>query len=650
MGRYHGACVLVSLIFSSCIYARQPLLIVDTYGKQQYAYRNLIALADTIGFDVTYCTIYDLMQKTAFPPHQTVLLLINREFVEEQHSPLGQPIIHSLQSLISQSSAVMLALPPINQTPLTTLLDTLAIRMPDNQARIDTAVHTLVTINPPCTYPFNTALLTQAASQCSPEQPQYVIVSDPQRTYFFTPYVHLTFSEIQENFLYTPAMLEERTPLLLNTARTLQDFYNHVTNIQQLPLTQLPPFMQPDHILKEKTTYEATRMKQLSKRYAWIKDGISCAWLSPADFFLHEDKAHQQLRTRDPQQAALEEQKALQRGIAFLDQAKFNVLWIELSPEWYLSKNAMLRNGKEVWIARITTVLRALKQHFQSTHKPLPRLFIGMNITGNFRALSAPDATYDLFGKQYNAIPACLDYTHLWQTEVLDTFDACYALFNHEYPIAGIFLDFEMYHAPQQASQYTDLMDFSESAWRVYRVRKKTVPYLHTVSERVQYLSNHKLFPDYFNTLAQEAVVIGKKISQHIHRKNSDLLIGAYAPTIAPSWFYQGMFSGLSTPKKPLLLATFNTDFFSHVSWLMQKNIYALHGGPIMLSKFQHADNFRSIPALKKYHTFIWYNRPSRMVYGYTGQQLDSAWWHLEASPLAPDTVAQGIATYGRNK
>jgi hypothetical protein len=118
-----------------------------------------------------------------------------------------------------------------------------------------------------------------------------------------------------------------------------------------------------------------------------------------------------------------------------------------------------------------------------------------------------------------------------------------------------------------------------------------------------------------------------------------DLLIAVYLPTLPTSWFYRGILRGLSSQDEPLVTATFNTDFYSHAQWLADHNIHLIHGTPILLSKIQCAQDFSLITKFLQYHDFVWYNRPSRMVY----RNRKGKWWSTEASDLDAHILAKEV-------
>src|SRR5690606_8286303 len=104
----------------------------------------------------------------------------------------------------------------------------------------------------------------------------------------------------------------------------------------------------------------------------------------------------------------------------------------------------------------------ALKKKSTELKLPLPHIFIGMEISGNFGSKLPIESAKDIYGKNYTKIPSPLDFENYWQKEVIEVFDRFYEIWQHnignDLPLAGIFLDFEMYHAQDQTGQYTNLM------------------------------------------------------------------------------------------------------------------------------------------------------------------------------------------------
>ena len=391
--------------------------------------------------------------------------------------------------------------------------------------------------------------------------------------------------------------------------------------------------------------------------YGWmIDEGISCAWLDPFDFYAQED-GKQTLREKitssrtDLEEATIKqyvEKLALARGIQLIYQAGFNLLWFEFIPEWYLSPHGWRKEQRAKYIERITRLGTQLSNFFAAHNRPLPKIFVGLNLTSNFRTYPVQYPAQDLYGTTYTKLPCPFDMNHFWKPEVLSIFDEFISTFESVLPIDGVFFDFEMYHAPEQGGMYSDLMDFSDRTWQTYCIQSNTPEALliKTIKNRVTYLQKNKLFHQYFTTLETASKILGNTIKQHMRTKKPNLMFGAYAPTLPYSWFYRGIMAGLSTPSEPLLLATFNTDYVSHHDWLIKHNIHLLHGSAIMLSKLKQPNDFAIISALLTHHDFVWYNRPSRMIYQYTQEELDTIWWGIEATPLDTTKAMLYIAAH----
>ncbi len=486
-----------------------------------------------------------------------------------------------------------------------------------------------------------------------------------------------TFADIEENFFYCPQNSKELTQLLEVAQQVLWEF-KQACSARQLGYAQaytaapqLPHKLSPAFIQQQ--TKQAH--KQLAKRikaknpYAWIvNEGISCGWLSLGDYALSEMDLKQYSALK---QATLKNQ-ALQQGIRFLYDAKINLAWFEVNPEAFLSERIRSPETEKKLRALIDPIIQEMQAHHQSTGKPMPKVFIGVELTGNFGKTPPPHAVIDLFGAAYPNIPSPLDVPEFWQKELLAVFDTFCDLFGTTIPIAGIFIDFEMYHAVKQAGLYTDTMDFSDPAWHAYctHLKKTASPdpshtpdiqaqtiaapskkypeeramqpkNITNPAERIAYLLEHKQLAPYFQALENAATSLGQTIKNHLRARIPGLIIGAYAPTIPNSWFYRGMLRGLSVPAEPIILATFNTDGSSHYDWLEKQGVYTLNGTALLLSKFKTPHDFTLIDHALKTNSFVWFNKASRIVYD--KKKHEKSWWAIEASYLDQDALAQGL-------
>jgi len=76
-------CSLYSCLFASTHQQEAPelanqqlsLLLIDTNGHDQYAYRNLILLAEAVGFRVDYRNFYGLLENNQIASYDAVFLL-----------------------------------------------------------------------------------------------------------------------------------------------------------------------------------------------------------------------------------------------------------------------------------------------------------------------------------------------------------------------------------------------------------------------------------------------------------------------------------------------------------------------------------------------------------------------------------------------
>ena len=485
--------------------------------------------------------------------------------------------------------------------------------------------------------------------------------TDKNNAYLISKTSEFDFADLFEHLFKNPVSIEDRNELLNAAQETLLSWQQaYQTNQISSPSSRptLPKQLTLSHLQKEKDRIAKQQKDHLNKAiYGWTLDeGISCAWLDPYDFYAQED-GKQKLRetvtakTNDLDDATIKnriETLALKRGIKLIYHAGFNLLWFELLPEWYLSPHGLRKKQREEYIQRIKRLGMQLRRFFAAHNRPLPKIFVGLNLTSNFKTYPVQNPAQDLYGNTYTKIPCPFDMGHFWKPEVLSIFDEFLTTFQDTLPVDGVFFDFEMYHAPEQGGMYGDSMDFSDLAWRTYCKQSKDTDAqtFKTVKERVAYLQKEKRFKQYFTALEQASRVLGGTIKQHMRTKKPDIMLAAYAPTLPYSWFYRGIMAGLSSPSEPLLLATFNTDYASHHHWLTKHHIHLLHGSAIMLSKLKQDNDFLIIPSLLTHHDFVWYNRPSRMIYEYSQEELDTIWWGIEATSFDARKAMQHIATH----
>ena len=411
----------------------------------------------------------------------------------------------------------------------------------------------------------------------------------------------LLFNEISENFWINPVDPKLRSQLMDMEEQALYEL-NLLSSGAKLDELKISP-VRPDM---------TAAPDQISKA-----NKIAAGWLAPDGF---------------------DGKEILQKQVDYIAQANLNLLWFSLSPELYLSVNATQPEKKELNLNRIRNITAALKKKFAELGRPVPPIYLGIEITGNLRVAKVKEPMVDMYGTVYDKIPAPFDINNFWKPELLDVFDQFADIWEQDVgnglPISGLFFDFEMYHAqPQQPSSFIGISDFSPTSIGLYE-KTDLSPKDFAIK-----LFEQRQLDNYFNTLKHNAYQLGRKIRNHIKARVPRAQMAAYFPNISSEWFYIGLLGGLSTPQEPLILATFNNDFKSHQGWLVKNKIYCRHLAAMLLSKFQNQNSFRLIDEFNKEHDGIWYNRFSWLAHPYD----PTAWWATESTPLNHDLVARKI-------
>ena len=423
------------------------------------------------------------------------------------------------------------------------------------------------------------------------------------------------FGEIQENIKRKPLDPNKNQVLQLRVQRILEEFFNAIPDIQ--------------------VTHK--NIKKICTPKSAITQALSIAWLSPEDFFLKEDGG-----LLKPKKKREMLRRSVQDGVTFLEQANMDILWFRFNPEDIFADNAINKSNKKIYEKEIRKILTTIEKTYTENQKLIPNVLIGTDITSCFKTQKPKHPVEDIFGKTYENIPSPLD-KHVWVTQVVEPIDRFLQAFGAVLPFGGIMLDLEMYHAQEQAGTYTQFMDFSDYAWKLYRQKRTSVPAFASTKEKVAYLAKQKLFEDYFSVLQAYAREIGSMIRTWIQEKIPGGYIGVYLPTLTTHWFYIGLLQGLSTSENPVLCCTFNTDFINQSPWLENNNVYMQHTTVFLLSHLQQEADAAAFKRLLPAHHGLWYNRPSRLLYKLTPEQQQQRWWHVETSPLPTQELAEII-------
>lgn len=686
--------------------ARIPLLIVDTNGTDEYANRNLMVLARSVGYEPRFIDFYTFIENPSILDGQTnVMFMLGGDFLAHlADNPLVEMGMQSLERFSKQGGKNLSLLMPntprfdekmakeyfevlkrlgvwwvsgedIGALEQAAPIITSFIKhsMPDALVGMKLGT-TLITPRPrdvppvvdargaPFTHFISVgksleiealpAGCAKKGADIAMFAPFALAVKNQElnNRFYLGKSSVFTFADIAESFFRVPLSLEKRNELLSAAQQVLwnmaQDVKSERGERSAAACPVLPDLFSMRTMEDEKQRAQSHMAAQLKAdpRYAWIVDrGIAAGWMAYGDFKLHELTTLFAGKT-DAEKARLIED-ATKRIVDFTYDADLNLLWFEFNPESIFSERG--RGDKASFIQDVTDMARALKKKFADEKKPMPKIFVGTDITTNFRSSPVACSVKDVFGKNYSKIPCPLDFENFWLPEVVKPFEAFCDALSAELPIDGIFLDLEMYHATDQAGEYDNLMDFSDNAWQVFSRFAVGAQALDqaSVAERVAYLKDTKQFHTYFAALEREAEKIGRALKEHIRAKAPQVMFGAYGETLPATWFYRGLQAGLSSEKEPLIFASFNTDYYTHHAWLKDHNIHMLHGAVSLLSRLREKKDFDQLEALQRYHAFIWYNRPTRVAYPLDVPARAQQWWGSEAPVLPADEVAAKIRT-----
>lgn len=668
--------LFLSLLLPSFILCQDRMLIIDTGNNDPHIYRNFMLLADAAGFKAEAKPFYQL-SPASLDHYNSILLNLDGSFLvatakelatkQTIESPLLKHIFSLIAALSKRSNStigIMVPVPNKKSVAILSLIKQILAKLGLNAKNkeiallLDNALNHLMHSDASKSYGYDTALLykkdqhnTAQPKQFEPlmqaekllatslPRNQHFLEKAPELTplyplgfyfknqqtgnhFFITSqnYVHVT--DINEPFMLNPVDSNIRKALLKGQLSMLNELYT----IQNKSVTRkhpsIPYVLTDAFSAEKKKQTQQQRKNSLASSYNWITcEGIACGWMHLDPFYGKEETAAEHI---------------LQSGQ--------NMLWLQLRPEWYLSDNCCkTEDEKRQFFQHITDFTTALNKKAQELNKKAPHIFVGMELSGNFAVKPVNEAPTTAYGTNYSKIPAPLDFKHYWKKELVEVFDRFHTHWQQSLgsglPLAGVFLDFEMYHAQDQTGQYSSLMDFSDLSWHLYnkKINNTALAKLKTTNERINYLLQSNQLTNYFSFLEQEARKLGKTIKDHLHQTLPEGIIAAYNINLPHSWFYKGILAGLSSPQQPLILATFNNDYYTHYDWLTKNNIHLLHLPVVLFSKLRNKSDFNLINRLSAQHDGVWFNRYSWLE---QPKSADGSFdYGVESSPLSSSLV-----------
>ena len=639
---------------------QKQLLILDTSGNSQASYSQLQALAESVGFDCSFANFYS--PPSSLQSFDTVFLFLDPYFFknsgESKKSPLTTRILSLIKAYAQKENGLLAILFPgkLPQNPQVTH----ALCGFFNQLNINHQLCTITNDLGPCIFStdndrsatYRTSLLYPRVSYESQKKSlrcrlsslkkldhkPLTLPADRKKSYlesilplglYVKPHKHAALvlgpdssfkgADLEENMFFSPYDWKDRKKFLTVLQHTLLQLHTTLTTGQPPKETPVEITLPPKVLPQESKLYTEAIHPLFHKK-------ISCAWMEIEPL-----------------------KNNWKTAVDYLKQSNVNLLWTSFNPEWFLSKQA-IRSQKEY--EKVTTGIHHFTKELANTYRKQekPSLFVGFDLTNNYGKSSVSHPVINVYGKEFSKIPSPLDDQHFWKEEFIDPFKKFITHWKEHadkhVSIGGIFFDFEMYHAPEQAAVYTNLMDFSDLSWNLYirATKQSNLKKLTTINKRINFLFKNNRFDEYFSTLQDAAKQLGIKLKNIIKKDLPDALIGAYLPSLLDCWFYRGLFAGLGSTQEPLILATFNLNYYSHKPWFKQHGIHAVHLPVVMLSHI--TDKTHPNFDLIKYHHGIWINRFSRFFQSCK----KSDWYNLECSEHNPSLVIRKLRAYTGEK
>ncbi len=675
------------------------IALVDTCERDRYLYKPVIDILQTVGFDVTYKSL-DLiidqsLQRLALPRYQAVFFIFGLEFLSgmtksylcakvlqvlEQYACMpgvliglifpslraspGMNVIGSLMPIFSKLGFPLPEALPlfasiramsadknkqsintflfVTNTFLSTPIESrpmmyhTTLNMPHNGIEFDITQieQTLRMLTVP-------VLFLPVKNDCSVTMRQTL----PYGLYWYNPVRKnhffisttpiLTFSSIAENFHICPMDFALRHEMLSMVQRMLWE----VGLLSRV--TDHTAFDEAFGMIKKVPTPSLSKdLASLGvKKPENICDDRKIAWMELNAFF---DPTQEELK-KDPDiiQKREEQQNKL---IDYVYQSGLDALWITFNPHMYYSPIARLAGKENDFLHAISVFTQKLKNAATWCKCTVPKILVGYEITNNIYEPNLPQHyAVDLYENVYKDLPIPTDNS-FWRQEItkpLETFVKKWKdpAISHGVPLAGIVLDLEMY-CRKKSGSFLTTMGFDAGTFSKF-VQARRLPWNSVaLRDRILLLLQHSQAGSYFNFLEQQAESIGNSIAYHCKRLIPRCSIMCYLPNLSVSWFYKGLFKGLTNGKQPLYLLTFNSEFCSHEEWFKKNRIPAYHSSVLLLAKVGGEQDFEWVDYLLQHNHGLWLNRFSRFV-----EPKLRDWTSVE-QPAMPEECYEDFMTY----
>lgn len=336
----------------------------------------------------------------------------------------------------------------------------------------------------------------------------------------------------------------------------------------------------------------------------------------------------------------IEQQKQL---IKYIVNSKIDTLWLSICPNCYYSPIARQKDKEQKMLASVTNFTTQLKKEIQETNASFPKILIGFEIANNLYDKGLPkNFAVDVYGNNYQDIPDPLD-PNFWQNEVETPFIKFVEMWNkseigNNIAISGIMIDLEMY-CRKTSGIFLTTMGITQNNFAEFFKEQNLKPGPMTINTGISFLMNNKLSQKYFTFLETKAQNLGTQLKNAFEKQIPDCIVALYMPNILCSWFYKGLYQGLSRQTQPLYLFSFNAEFNYHKNWFANNKINAHHSSVLLLSKISNADSFKITTDILKHHNGVWLNRFSRLI------EPKSNDWTMIEKPMFPENSRQKLTS-----
>lgn len=637
------------------------LVLYDTTSKDDFQYRPFIELLKSVGFSVDYKPIDQIaslqLKKINPRSYDAAFFIFGMECLKTQEtSSISINILKILEAYAKKQNKIIgLFFPPFRQQPgfnaiqvLAPIFNRIGLRPEtilkenlENQASINLFLHVannfllMPVESRPLKYhttlslphsgtPFRTEEILSASQTNLKLLPTNAACSEiiaatlPYGLYWYNPIAKnhvliaqstiLSFSGITENFHFCPAKVALREEIHEMIQETLWELLQTVNKSTDANKPKLPSNLQ--------AFGQSLKTKRLTgaRKIGWI------------EINLFQDKTQ------------TEKQNQLVDDIF---DAGLDTLWISVNPQMYFCKTARYPRKNKLpspeetaFLNSVSLFTQKLKQKSTEFKKPIPKILVGFEIANNLYPPNLPkNFACDLYGNSYQDLPAPLNHA-FWQSEVKDGLNIFLKQWqkteiSHGLKLSGIVLDLEMY-CRKITGSFSDTMGFEPETFGLFAKLNKIKSNFNSTNKIVSYLSKRNLTTKYYSFLQANASILGNELRMYFNKKIPGCLIMCYTPNISTTWFYKGLFKGLSSQKKPISLLTFNSEFAWHESWLTKNKIYLEHSSVLMLSKLQQEKDFAWVDKILSTHDGIWLNRFSRFVEEYNPK----SWIAIEQTPM----------------